>query len=205
MKRTIGVAAVLVLITSVRDIDAQIRSGASQQQPAPATAQAPPAPQTQAPATPPPGSRFTSTLRFVPPRRPVHSAPFLPGPFVGQRPFVTGFMSGRFGFWPWGAWLPVPLYTGYTDVGVYEPPLEGAPLGGMQLDIDPRRAQVFVDGTYAGLVEEFSGYFHHLELPAGPHDISIVASGYEPLNFHVIVSPGATMTQRATLSRAYGR
>jgi len=114
-------------------------------------------------------------------------------------------MSGRFGFWPWGAWLPVPLYMDYTDLGVYEPPLEGAPVGGVQLDIDPRRAQVFVDGTYAGLVEEFSGYFRHLELPAGPHDISIVASGYDPFSFHVIVSPGATLTQRATLSRAYGR
>jgi hypothetical protein len=115
-------------------------------------------------------------------------------------------MSGRFAFWPWGAWLPVPLYTGYSEPGLYEPPpLEGAPIGGVQLDIDPRRAQVFVDGTYAGLVEEFSGYFHHLELPAGPHDISVVASGYEPLSFHVLVSPGATLTQRASLSRAYGR
>ena len=74
---------------------------------------------------------------------------------------------------------------------MYEPPLEGAPLGGVQLDVEPRRAQVFVDGSYAGLVEEFSGYFHHLEVPAGPHDISIVADGYEPLSLHVIVSPGA--------------
>ena len=78
-------------------------------------------------------------------------------------------------------------------------------MGGVQLDIDPRRAQVFVDGTYAGLVEEFSGYFHHLELPAGPHDIAVVAPGYDPMSFQVLVSPGATMTQRATLSRAYGR
>jgi PEGA domain len=120
-------------------------------------------------------------------------------------------MSGRFGFWPWGAWLPVSLYPGYTDYsgytepGAYQAPLEGAPVGGLQLDIDPRSAQVYVDGTYAGLVAAFSGYFHHLELPAGPHDVSVVAPGYEPLSFHVIVSPGATMTQRASLSRAYGR
>jgi hypothetical protein len=113
-------------------------------------------------------------------------------------------MSGRFAFWPWGAWLPVPLYT-YTESGAYEPPLEGAPVGGVQLDIDPRRAQVFVDGTYAGLVEEFSGYYHHLELPAGPHDIAVVAPGYEPLSFNVLVAPGATLTQRGSLSRAYGR
>jgi len=207
MKRWIATIAVaLVVITVARQTEAQGRRGASQEQPV--AAQAPPAPPTPAPAT---GSRFTSTLRFVPPPRDVRPRPFLPGPFIAQRPFISGFMSGRFGFWPWGAWLPVPLYSGYSDYsghtepGAYGPPLEGAPVGGLQLDIDPRRAQVFVDGTYAGLVEEFSGYFHHLELPAGPHDISVVAPGYEPLSFQVLVSPGATMTQRATLARAYGR
>jgi len=201
MKRWIATLAVaLVMIAVARETEGQARSGGTLQQPA--AAQAPSPPPTPAPAT---GSRFTSTLRFVPPPRDVRPQPFRPGPFIAQRPFISGFMSGRFGFWPWGAWLPVPLYSGYAEPGAYASPLEGAPVGGLQLDIDPRRAQVFVDGTYAGLVEEFSGYFHHLELPAGPHDISIVASGYEPLNFHVIVSPGATMTQRATLSRAYGR
>ena len=201
MKRWIATLAVaLVMIAVARETEGQARSGGTLQQPA--AAQAPSPPPTPAPAT---GSRFTSTLRFVPPPRDVRPQPFRPGPFIAQRPFISGFMSGRFGFWPWGAWLPVPLYSGYAEPGAYASPLEGAPVGGLQLDIDPRRAQVFVDGTYAGLVEEFSGYFHHLELPAGPHDISVVAPGYEPLSFQVLVSPGATMTQRATLARAYGR
>ena len=201
MKRWIATLAVaLVMIAVARETEGQARSGGTRQQPA--AAQAPSPPPTPAPAT---GSRFTSTLRFVPPPRDVRPQPFRPGPFIAQRPFISGFMSGRFGFWPWGAWLPVPLYSGYAEPGAYASPLEGAPVGGLQLDIDPRRAQVFVDGTYAGVVEEFSGYYHHLELPAGPHDISVVASGYEPLSFHVIISPGATMTQRASLSRAYGR
>jgi PEGA domain len=199
MKRSIATAAVvLALIGIARETVAQVRSGGSQQQPV--ATQAPSSPQNPSAPTGS-GSRFTSTLRFVPARPDVRPRPFLPGTLVGQRPFI----AGRFAFWPWGAWLPVPLYTDYTAPGAYEPPLEGAPVGGVQLDIDPRRAQVFVDGTYTGLVEEFSGYFHHLELPAGAHDIAVVAPGYEPLTLHVIVSPGATMTQRATLPRAYGR
>jgi hypothetical protein len=204
MKHWIATAAVvLALIAAARETEAQVHSGAGQQQPV--ATQAPRAPQNQAPAT---GSRFTSTLKFVPPPPDVRPAPFLPTPFIGQSPFFT---FGRFAFWPWGAWLPIPLYSGhtayngYTAPGAYEPPLEGAPIGGLQLDVEPRRAQVFVDGSYAGLVEDFSGYFHHLELPAGPHDISIVADGYEPLSLHVIVSPGATLTQRGALARAYGR
>ena len=199
MQRGIATAAVvLALIATVREADAQKRARGGDGQQQPVATQAPRAPQTPAPAT----GRFTSTMKFVPPPPDVRPAPFLPTPFIGQTPFFT---FGRFAFWPWGAWLPIPLYSSYTTPGAYEPTLEGAPVGGVQLAIDPRRAQVFVDGTYVGLVEEFSGYFHHLELPAGQHDISIVAPGYEPLSLHVLVSPGATLTQRGALARAYGR
>jgi hypothetical protein len=196
---TSTVVAVLILMGTTRNSDAQSRMRGGGQQPV-APQAPPPPPQSPAPAT---GSRFTSTLKFVPPPRDVRPAPFPPGGFI--RP---GFAPGRFAFWPWGAWLPVPLYTssGYyeTPSGYYQVPLENAPMGGVQLDIDPRRAEVYVDGTYVGVVEEFSGYFHHLELPAGPHDIAVLAPGYDPLSFHVLVAPGATLTQRATLSRAYG-
>jgi hypothetical protein len=199
MKRSIATAAVvLALIGIARETVAQVRSAGSQQQPV--ATQAPRSPQNPSPPTGS-GSRFTSTLKFVPAPPEVRPGPFLPSGFFRQGPFI----AGRFAFWPWGAWLPVPLYSTYSAPAAYEPPLEGAPVGGVQLDIDPRRAEVFVDGTYAGLVEEFSGYFHHLELPAGPHDIAVVAPGYEPLTLHVIVSPGATLTQRSTLARAYGR
>ena len=199
MKRCIATAAVVLAIVAIaREAPGQVHSGAGQQQGG--ATHAPRAPQNPAPA---PGSRFTSTMKFVPPPPPdvVRPVPLSAAEFLAQGPSRLG----PFSFWPWGAWLPISLYTGYAADGAYAPPLEGAPVGGVQLDIDPRRAQVFVDGSYAGLVEDFSGYFHHLEVPAGPHDISIVASGYEPLSFRVIVSPGATLTQRATLVRAYGR
>jgi hypothetical protein len=198
MKRCIAAAAVvLALIATAPEAEGQVHNGAGQQQGA--ATHAPRAPQNPPAA---PGSRFTSTMKFVPPPPDVvRPMPLSPAEFLAQGPSRLG----PFSFWPWGAWLPIPLYTGYATAGAYEPPLAGAPAGGVQLDIDPRRAQVFVDGSYAGLVEDFSGYFHHLEVPAGPHDISIVAPGYEPLSFHVIVSPGATLTQRATLVRAYGR
>jgi hypothetical protein len=77
--------------------------------------------------------------------------------------------------------------------------------GGVQLDVQPWRAEVFVDGIYAGLVEDFSGYYRHLDVVAGPHVITIVAPDHEPLVFEVMVSPGRTITHRATLSRAPGR
>jgi hypothetical protein len=87
------------------------------------------------------------------------------------------------------------------EITTLSPPvvIEGAPKGGVQLDILPWSALVYVDGALAGRVEEFRGYYHHLELPAGRHAIAIVAAGAEPHVFDVVVVPGKTLTYRASL------
>jgi hypothetical protein len=105
-----------------------------------------------------------------------------------------GLGWGSFGYVPQWVWDGAPVTLPAN-----------APLGGVQLDIDPRRAQVYVDGVYTGLVSDFSGYYHHLDLVAGPHVVTIVAADYEPLVLQLTVSPGRTLTHRATLMRAYGR
>jgi hypothetical protein len=99
----------------------------------------------------------------------------------------------------WSPWGIVTL----PDGNQAEPPVisQGAPTGGLQIDIQPWSAEVYVDGRRAGRVEQFRGYYQHLELPAGPHTIAIVAGGYEPMIFGVMVTPGRTITYRATLQR----
>jgi hypothetical protein len=86
----------------------------------------------------------------------------------------------------------------------YALPSSAAP-GGVQLDVQPWRAQVYVDGTYVGVVRDFTGYYHHLEVGAGPHVIAIVTPDYEPLVFDLFVSPGRVTTYHGTLSPASGR
>ena len=73
------------------------------------------------------------------------------------------------------------------------------PIGGVQLDLQPRRAQVFVDGAYAGVVDDFRGYYQHLTLPAGRHRFEVLASGYMPLIFEMTVVPDRTVTYRWSL------
>ena len=85
---------------------------------------------------------------------------------------------------------------------VLEFPGDPRPTGGLQIDVEPRRAMVYVDGRFVGLVERFSGYFTHLDLPAGPHRLDLVAEDYDPLVADVVVSPGRTSTYRAGLNRA---
>jgi len=73
-------------------------------------------------------------------------------------------------------------------------------MGGLQLDVEPRRARVYVDGWLVGVVDEFSGYYHHLDLPGGPHRIELVASDYDLLLVEVVVSPNRTTTYRGSLN-----
>jgi hypothetical protein len=97
-------------------------------------------------------------------------------------------------WWQWGI-VMLPDITPLAPL----PVIAGGPTGGVQLDVLPWSAQVYVDGVLAGRVEEFRGYYHHLELAAGPHSIAIVADGYEPQVFTVVVTPGKTVTYRGTL------
>jgi hypothetical protein len=202
---TAAAIVVLVFVGVAQETFAQRRGGGPRQSTA---TQAPPSTSAGAATsngasnvTPSNGGRFTSTMTFVspPPDAPRSSFPFAPG----LRPGFFG--TGAFWFWGGGLWAPGIPSSAYGAGVLMGPPLEGAPVGGVQLDIDPRSAQVYVDGAYVGVVEDFSGYFRHLDVAAGPHSIAIVASDYEPLILELIVTPGRTVTHRATLSRAYGR
>ena len=77
--------------------------------------------------------------------------------------------------------------------------LDNGPTGGVQLDVVPWSADVYVDGVRAGRVEDFRGYYHHLELPAGPHVIAIFKPGAEPLVANIVIVPGRTLTYRGSL------
>ena len=131
-----------------------------------------------------PSTPRTATSR---PPTPMTAAPRFPAPLR-----VRGIPV----WWPWGV-VVLPDTRPYAS----PPALEGAPTGGVQLDVLPWSAHVFVDGAPAGRVEEFRGYYQHLTLPAGPHVLAIVHPGYEPLVMDVVVVPGRTITWRATLGR----
>lgn len=97
--------------------------------------------------------------------------------------------------------------AGDEDVAPSTPmPSSGPRLsGGLQLDVEPRRALVYVDGVLAGTVDQFKGYFLHLETDAGFHVIDFLAPDYEPLTVGVTVVPNKTTTYRGFLNRASGR
>ena len=69
--------------------------------------------------------------------------------------------------------------------------------GGVRIQGAPHQAQVFVDGYYVGVVDDFDGAFQQLNLEAGAHELEIRIPGRAPSSYDVNVQPGQTMTIHA--------
>jgi hypothetical protein len=109
------------------------------------------------------------------------------------------FGLGYFYYSPW-AWGP---YGGYGYPGYYPPyGAYGYDVGSVRVKVSPRDAEVWVDGYYAGLVDDFDGMFQALKLDSGPYRIEIRKPGFETLSFDVRVLPERTITFRGTLRPA---
>ncbi len=78
---------------------------------------------------------------------------------------------------------------------------EGPYYGDIRLQVNPSDAEVYVDGYYAGIVDDFDGQYQRLALEAGPHKIEIGARGLQPQVFDVYVDPSRTVELRADLLR----
>jgi hypothetical protein len=204
MRRWIAVVAVVLGVVGMsRPLVAQGNGAAAVgQRPAVNAPRPSGAPTAERPASQPPSTDgpFTSRMMFVP--RSPEDGSHVRVPFDSRVPFGSGLGFGVVGFPFFRPYSPI---SGGMSAGVFVSPPEGGPTGGLQLDVEQRRAQVYVDGAYVGLVADFSGYFHHLDLVAGPHVIEILAPDFEPLIIEVLVSPGHTTTYRGALTRAQGR
>ena len=139
--------------------------------------------------------------------------PFRYSPFYYDRWARSYYRWSPIGYAPWsliygsvgfsnlafyGAFPPSTYYYGYNNYygpGAYSPwQVSGYDIGGVRLKIRPRDAQVFVDGYYAGIVDDFDGTFQSLRLEAGGHKIEIHMPGFEDLDLDVHVQPGRTIT-----------
>jgi hypothetical protein len=86
---------------------------------------------------------------------------------------------------------------GYGGYGYGGGAYGGGAYGGIRIQGAPPHAQVFADGYYAGIVDDFDGSFQHLDLEPGPHSIEIRVPGAPPISFDVNVQPGRTVTFHA--------
>jgi len=175
----------------------------------------------------PGGSGRSSGPRVVVPRGPSPSPyysyrrPFYPPAYYDRWAFNTYRWSplayvpwswiygtagyANFGFsygipYSFGYGAPYPAY-GWGVYGVY-PPYGRTPMydtGELRLRIRPRDSQVFVDGFFAGNVDDFDGNFQSLRLEQGGHKIEVRMPGFETLTIDVHIQPNRTLTIREEL------
>jgi hypothetical protein len=129
---------------------------------------------------------------------------YVPGYYGGYWPWAfggLGFGYGYYGGYYGGYYDPYyPWYPGYGPYG-YAPVAVGGIDGSLRLRVQPVDAQVYVDGFYAGVVDDFNGAFERLHLQPGPHHVEVRAPRYETLGVDVMIRPDQTITLTRDLTR----
>jgi hypothetical protein len=131
-------------------------------------------------------SRSRSTVTVVRPRTVVRV-----GAGYG-RAFYDPWYS-PYGYWhsPYGVYYPG--YYGRYYGGVYD--LSSS----LRLQVKPRETQVFVDGYYAGTVDDFDGIFQRLNAEPGEHDLELFLPGHLSYSQQLYLQPGRSMSLEHTM------
>jgi hypothetical protein len=135
----------------------------------------------------------------------VRVAPYRPYYYTYRPGFSFSFAYGSpyYGSPYYGSpYYGYPAYSPYaypTPPAGYISPIPGRAYGGVRIEDAPQDGQVFADGYYMGVVDDFDNPFQHMNLEAGPHKIEIRAPGFEPVAFDVNVVPGETITFHAEM------
>lgn len=110
---------------------------------------------------------------------------------------------GGFGYYPSPFWYDpwfgygYPAFWGPWPYGGYAYP----PTSDVRLDVTPKDAEVYVDGYYAGLVNDFNGVFHKLHVPPGEHEITLYMDGYRSVHEKVLLSPDKTIKLKYSMEK----
>jgi len=90
----------------------------------------------------------------------------------------------------WGApyygWAP---YYGYPPYG-YPYGYNGA--ASLRLQVEPKHTEVFIDGYFAGTVDDFDGFFQRLHLEPGEHELQLYLPNYRTATQKIYLQPNAT-------------
>jgi hypothetical protein len=121
-------------------------------------------------------------------RRVFFGGPFPPAVVVGGGFYASPFWYGYPYGYPWYAYQypvgPYPPYGGYYRLD---------PGSAVRLEVTPREAEVYVDGFYAGIVDDFDGVFQRLPIRPGNHEITLWRDGLRTVHQTIYVAPRTTL------------
>lgn len=94
---------------------------------------------------------------------------------------------------PW--WYPYP-FGWYPPYGYYGLVHGTAPV---RLQVTPRETEVFVDGYYAGTVDDFDGVFQRLHLEPGGHEVTLYLAGHRTERRNIYLQDRGTFRLHHTM------
>jgi hypothetical protein len=126
---------------------------------------------------------------------------------VVVRPRATVFVGGyyypsiyRASLWyGYGAPYAYPYFYGPAYYGQWGPYGYYDLSGSMRLQVEPKETEVFIDGYYAGQVDDFDGVFQRLRLEPGEHDLQLYLPGHRIHTQRIYLQPGRTFRIRHTM------
>jgi len=69
----------------------------------------------------------------------------------------------------------------------------------LQLQVAPRETEVFIDGYFAGTVDNFDGKFQRLHIQPGAHELTLYLDGHHKVTQQVLIRPRASFRIRYTM------
>ena len=133
----------------------------------------------------------------------------------------TGYYPGWGGGWyypgySWGSWWPYGSFGWYGGYYGYPWGWGGGGGGGtvrhyvereggsLRVLVDPSEARVYLDGYYAGTVDDFDGLFQRLNAVSGRHEIALKLEGYKTHRVKVYVTPDTTTKLHYDMEKGQG-
>ena len=114
------------------------------------------------------------------------------GGYYGGGYYGGGYGGGYYGGGYYGGGSPDYRSYGYSDASA------------LRLLVEPDDARVYVDGYYAGEVDDFDGMFQRLNVAPGRHEITLKKDGYRTHRFKVYAAANSTLKLRYTMEKGSG-
>jgi hypothetical protein len=75
------------------------------------------------------------------------------------------------------------------------------PGGEIRVEVTPKQAEVYVDGYYAGIVDDFDGVFQRLPVEPSEHEIALYLDGYRTVHQKIYVTPRNTFKLKYAMEK----
>jgi len=71
----------------------------------------------------------------------------------------------------------------------------------VKTEVTPKQTEVYVDGYYAGVADDFDGVFQRLHTSPGGHAITFHLEGYRTVTHNIYVRPDSTYKLKEAMEK----